>query len=521
VKQLGIIDSAFINLENPTVPQHIGGLGIYDPSTAPGGFVRFKDVLANFEQRLQKLPIFRTRLVEVPLGLDRPYWVLDPNFDVEFHIRHIALPKPGDWRQLCIQVARLHSRPIDMKRPLWEAYIIEGLDNIPDLPPGSFAVYTKMHHSLVDGAGSQNFMAVIHDLEPVPSSDDGAVAPEARTAELRPSDVQLFTRTAARLVPNALSKIRGSARLAGSLASTALKIAREELPSAEMSGPKTRFDEPVGPNRVFEACLFDLQEFKALKDAAGLTINDIAVAVVAGALRHYLQAHAELPEESVLASMPVNMRTRVGETGDNNQVGSMSAPIHTNIADPIERLHAIKRSLDEAKAYIDTPFVDVIRLPGIFAPAISKPLARLYVRNKLTRYLPMGVATVITNVPGPPFALYCAGARLVSYYPLGLLNPGLGCFHAVFSCSGKISITVLADRSQMPDPEFYRHCIESSYAELRKALLGDAKAPAPAARKPRAQRGAKRAAGAKKRGRAPARRTAAKTKSPSGARAQN
>ncbi|HMV72625.1 MAG TPA: wax ester/triacylglycerol synthase family O-acyltransferase, partial [Pseudomonadales bacterium] len=150
MRQLGVTDSTFINLENPTVPQHIGGVGIYDPSTAPGKFVRFKDVLASFEHRLAKLPIFRTRLVEVPLGLDRPYWVLDPNFDVEFHIRHIALPKPGDWRQLCIQVARLHSRPLDMSRPLWEVYVIEGLDNIPDLPKGSFAVYTKMHHSLVD-----------------------------------------------------------------------------------------------------------------------------------------------------------------------------------------------------------------------------------------------------------------------------------------------------------------------------------------------------------------------------------
>ena len=132
MRQLGVTDAAFINIENPTVPQQIGSLGIYDPSTAPGGFVRFKDVLRSFQRRLQQNPIFRTRLVEVPFGLDRPYWVLDPNFDVEFHIRHIALPKPGDWRQLCIQVARLHSRALDMSRPLWECYIIEGLDKIPE-----------------------------------------------------------------------------------------------------------------------------------------------------------------------------------------------------------------------------------------------------------------------------------------------------------------------------------------------------------------------------------------------------
>jgi WS/DGAT/MGAT family acyltransferase len=168
MKQLGTLDSAFINLEHANTPQHIGGFGIYDPSTAPGGFVRFKQVIANFEQRLQNMPIMRTRLVEVPLGLDKPYWVIDDNFDTEFHLRHIALPKPGDWRQLCIQAARLHSRPLDMSRPLWECYIIEGLDKIPGLPEGAFAIYTKMHHSLIDGAGSQSFMQALHDLEPIP-----------------------------------------------------------------------------------------------------------------------------------------------------------------------------------------------------------------------------------------------------------------------------------------------------------------------------------------------------------------
>ena len=171
MKQLGVLDTAFINLEQTNTPQHIGGLGIYDPSTAAGGFVRFKQVIANFEQRLHRLPLFRTRLHEVPGNLDRPYWVVDENFDVEFHLRHIALPHPGDWRQLCIQIARLHSRPLDMSRPLWEAYIIEGLDNIPELPEGSFAVYTKMHHALVDGAGGQSFMAALHDLEPDPIED--------------------------------------------------------------------------------------------------------------------------------------------------------------------------------------------------------------------------------------------------------------------------------------------------------------------------------------------------------------
>ena len=472
MRQLGIIDSAFINLENPTVPQHIGGLGIYDPSTAPGGFVRFKDVLAGFERRLARMPVFRTSLVEVPFGLDRPYWVLDPHFDVEFHIRHIALPKPGDWRQLCIQIARLHSRPIDMSRPLWEAYIIEGLDNIPDLPKGSFAVYTKMHHSLVDGGGGANFMAAIHDLEPVPPAPDESRDPPARFGDLQPSDVRLISKSLLRTGTRLVSTVRGTGRLLGEFASMARRILNEELPPAQLSSPKTRFDQPVGHNRVFEATQFTMDEIKALKNAANVTVNDICVAIVAGAMRQYLLAHNELPEESLAASMPVNMRSRVGETQDNNQVGAMQAQLHTNIKDPLERLAAIKKSLDAAKAYIDTPLVRIVALPGALPPVIAKPLARTYVRNKLTRYLPMGQATVITNVPGPPFDLYCAGARMVTYYPLGLINPGLGLFHAIFSCAGKVAISITGDRDQMPDPEFYRECLDASYDELRKALLG-------------------------------------------------
>ena len=168
MKQLGVLDTAFVNLETGPTPQHIGGLSIYDPSTAPDGFVRFKQVLASFDQRLSRLPIFRQRLVEVPGGLDRPYWIEDERFNIEYHLRHVALPAPGDWRQLMIQVARLHSRPLDMSRPLWECYVIEGLDNITELPKGLFAVYTKMHHALIDGAGSEAFMSALHDLVPNP-----------------------------------------------------------------------------------------------------------------------------------------------------------------------------------------------------------------------------------------------------------------------------------------------------------------------------------------------------------------
>ena len=470
MKQLGILDAAFINLEQGNTPQHVGGLGIYDPSTAPDGFVRFKDVIANFEHRLQRMPLFRTRLVEVPGGLDRPYWVKDAHFDVEFHLRHIALPEPGDWRQLCIQIARLHARPLDLSRPLWEAYIIEGLDNIPNLPKGSFAVYTKMHHSLVDGAGGSSFMAALHDLEPVPSAD---LEPddEPRLVDRDPSTAELLGRAAVNRVKNTFGLISGTAGLAKEMGKFALRIARKEIPMPDVQSPKTRFNEPVGPHRVFDATDFPIAEFKLIKDATGVKLNDVALAVVGGAMKRYLDAKGETPELPLAASLPVNMRTRRGETDDNNQVGAIFASLHTDIEDPVQRLKAIHASTVEAKEFGEnSPMVDALKIAGVFSPAFSKSAASLWSDRNLSRFIPLNTSTVVTNVPGPNFDLYCAGARMVQYQGLGVLTPGVGLFHTVFSQSDRINLSVLGNRDVLPDPSFYIECLEESYTELLQAV---------------------------------------------------
>lgn len=478
MKQLGTLDSAFINLEQPNTPQHVGGVAFYDPSTAPGGFVRFKQVIANFEQRFSRMPLFRTRLVEVPAGLDNPYWVLDENFDVEFHMRHIALPEPGDWRQLCIQVARLHARPLDMSRPLWEAYIIEGLDKIPHLPKGSFAIYTKMHHSLVDGAGGQSFMSAIHDLEPEPKPLSVPASQEALLVDREPTGLELLTRAAINQTRSSFSLAGGSFRVAKDLVKMGVGIMREQIPLPDIQAPKTRFNRPVGRHRVFDATEFSLEDFKAIKEAAGVKLNDVAMAVVAGGMRKYLDSKGELPEESLAVTMPLNMRTRRSETEDNNQVGSAFCQMHTNIADPLERLHAIHRSTLEAKEFGEnTPLTDTLKLAGVFPPWLTKTVARLYSENEISQNMPMNISSVVTNVAGPNFDLYCAGARMVRYYGLGVLTPGLGLFHAVFSSSGMLTLSVLADRDQMPDPGFYRECLEASFKELRRAVLGKTRAP--------------------------------------------
>jgi WS/DGAT/MGAT family acyltransferase len=470
MKQLGILDSAFINLEQTNTPQHVGGMGIYDPSTAPGGFVRFKDVISNFERRLGSNPLFRTRLIEVPGGLDRPYWVKDANFDVEFHLRHIALPEPGDWRQLCIQVARLHSRPLDMSRPLWEAYIIEGLDNIPNLPKGCFAVYTKMHHALVDGAGGSNFMAVLHDLSADPDENEEPID-EPRLVDSEPSINELLTKASINSIKNSLSLVGGTVRTTTALGKYALNVARKEIPSPDVDAPKTVLNRSVGPHRVFDAAEFPLEGFKDIKNATDTTINDVGLGVISGALRRYLEAKGELPAEGSLATaIPLNMRTRRDMTEDNNQVGSAYASLHTDIAAPLDRLQSIRASTEEAKLSSEgNPLVDALKLAGVFSPAIARTAAGFWSRNELSRFVPMNVSTCISNVAGPDFPLYCAGAKMVDYYGLGVLTPGLGIFHLIFSYSGKITLSVLADRDIIPDPEFYHDCLVASYEELYAA----------------------------------------------------
>jgi len=470
MKQLGILDAAFINLEQPNTPQHVGGLGIYDPSTAPGGSVRFKDVIAGFERRLGALPIFRTRLVEVPGGLDRPYWVKDANFDVEFHLRHIALPEPGDWRQLCIQVARLHSRPLDLTRPLWEAYIIEGLDNIPNLPSGCFAVYTKMHHALVDGAGGSDFMAVLHDLSPDPDPEDEREA-GPRLVDSEPSTAELLTKASINGVKNTLQLLRGTLRTGAELGRYAIDVARNEIPAPDVSAPKTILNRPVGPHRVFDAAEFPLQGFKDIKNAAGVTLNDVALGIIGDALLRYLIGHGEAPTEgSLAAAVPLNMRTRREVSDDNNQVGSIFTSLHTDIEDPLERLAAIRASTEEAKRFGESsPMVDTLKIAGAFSPALTRPVAGFWARHALSTYLPVNVSTCISNVAGPDFPLYCAGARMVDYFGLGVLTPGMGIFHLVFSYSGKVTLSVLADRDIMPDPEAYHDCLVAAYEQLYRS----------------------------------------------------
>src|SRR5690554_3292223 len=472
MKQLGILDSAFINMEHKSVPQHIGSIGIYDQSTAPDGKVRFKSLIKHFERQIKKIPLFRTRLMQSPGGFTRPYWIVDDNFDVEFHLRHIALPHPGDWRQLCIQVARLHSRPLDMSRPLWEAYVIEGLKDIDGIPKDCFAIYVKVHHSLIDGGGGANFMAAIHDLEPVVHDDD--LPEEVYEGEQHPSPLKMFNTSSRHYLDNAWNLTKGGYQLTQDMAKTAVKLVKGDLKAPPVDAPTTRFNEPVSPYRVVESSTFSFADVCEVKDSTGTKVNDVALAVISGNMRKYLEAHKEAPERSLVASLPINMRTRTGDTGEANQVGSIFTSLNSHIDDPVERLKAIHVSTNEAKQFGEnSPARDTLKLAGAMSPRLTKRLLHAYIDNKLTKHSPLKINTVISNVAGPNFPLYCSGAKLLRYHGLGVLTAGVGIFHLVFTYCDEITITVLADREIMPDPDFYRKCMDKSFAEMKTAVKKD------------------------------------------------
>ena len=475
MEQLSPLDTAFLNLETGNTPMHVGSLGIYDQSTVDGAVLGFKEIIKFFESRLHKVPSLRYRMVEVPMGLDYPYWIADPDFDIEFHLRHIALPQPGDWRQLCIQVARIHARPLDMGRPPWEIYVIEGLDNIAGMPKGCFGVVTKVHHSLVDGVFGAQLLTALHDLGPKASP---VKVDKPWIVDRVPTGVELLSRAAFNGVRNFAKKGKALTQhvLPGSvdIAKNLLK-GTEDKDSANMlfKAPKTRFNEKISAHRVFEAVDFDLKDIKALKNAKeGISLNDVMVGLVAGALRRYLKTKGELPEESLTAMIPISVRPEARNNVQGNQISFMFPKVYTDIADPVERLDAIRAATTKGKSANDKKGGSLMLDAAQLLPTTVTNIAlRTALKYNLTSYLKPLFNTVITNVPGPQLPLYFAGAKMVNFYGTGISYDSMGLFHILFSYNGKISVSVTCCRSMMPDPAFYADCLRYSLREMQKALL--------------------------------------------------
>lgn len=485
MRQLQGMDASFVALETRNSPMHIGSILIYNPETAPGGFVRFKDILNFFESRMQLSRTIRQRLVRVPFDLDYPYWIEDPDFDLEYHVRHIALPKPGDWRQLCIQAARIFARPLDLTRPPWEFTVVEGLENIEGVAKGSYAMVTKVHHAAIDGMSGVDLLEAMHTLDPNAAAPQ---APDEWQPEKVPNPVELLGKSYFNAITNPMKQLEVAAKAAPGLAK-ALKgmVAKEFDLSREMIAPKTRFNRKISGHRVVEGRSVPLADIKMIRQAVvGAKVNDVFLAIVGGAMRKYLIAKDELPKKTLTAMAPISVRTK-DEKGDmGNQVAAMVAPLGTHIEDPLERLQYCHDRTKNSKAMTEAMGARNMTEASKVSPALWMSLgAQLYTRLGLAnRGVGPIFSTVVTNVPGPPVPIYSCGARLESQMGLVCLTDGMGLGHVVQSYTDEATISFTACRELLPDPDFYIECIKESFEELRDAAkAAEAPAKEPAARK--------------------------------------
>nr|WP_298926496.1 wax ester/triacylglycerol synthase family O-acyltransferase [uncultured Erythrobacter sp.] len=496
------MDSSFVAMESPNSPMHIGSVLIYNPETAPGGFVRFKDILGFIESRMQLSKTMRQRLVRVPFDLDYPYWIEDPDFDLEYHVRHVALPKPGDWRQLCIQAARIHARPLDLNRPPWEFTVIEGLDNVRDYPPGCFAFVTKVHHAAIDGMSGIDLMEALHTVTPSTAAPN---TPDEWKPEKVPGPVELLGKSYVNAILNPFKQAQVAAQAVPGVAS-AIKglVTREFKLSTDMVPPRTRFNRSISAHRVVEGASFPLADVKAIRALLpDAKVNDVAIAIIGGALNKYLTSKGDLPKTTMTAMAPISVRGKEEKGDMGNQVAAMVAPLGTHLSDPKERLEYVFGQTSNSKAMTNAlgarTMTEVSKVNPLLYMALG---AQLFSRVSIAHKLAMPFNTVVTNVPGPPVHIYSSGARMESMaLSLICLTDGLGLAHVVQSYVDEAYISFTACRDIMPDPEFYSECLQESFDELLAAAKAvDAKPEStPAAAKPAA-----RTARAKK---APARKT--------------
>ena len=463
MQQLTSLDAQFLNAETPTTVAHVGSLVMLDPSTAPDGRWDLDTVRAVFEPRLHLSPPLRRRLMQVPLGLSRPYWVEDPDFDIEFHLRELALPTPGTHEQLGEQVARIHARPLDRTRPLWEGYVITGIEG------GRAAYYSKIHHAAIDGVSGAEILETLMDLTPEPRE----VEPEEEPTALDrvPSTRELVRRglTSAalnplevlRTVPRSLGyldELPGAWNFPGSgLVSDAAGLVSRVLGGGRHVGhrslhaPRTPFNGHITPHRRFAFGSVPLDDVKVVKNHFDMTVNDVVMTLTTAALRRWLLDHDALPGTPLVAAVPVSVRADDERGQHGNRVSVMTAELPTHLADPYDRLLAMRESMHEAKRHFEPVPATILQ---DLSHMIPTALSGLAARTLFDLAMMPGVLfnLFVSNVPGPQLPLYIAGAKVEGIYPASAVTDWTGGLNiTLFSYDGNLDFGLIACREMVPD----------------------------------------------------------------------
>jgi diacylglycerol O-acyltransferase / wax synthase len=448
MERLSGLDASFLYLETPSLHMHVGLTLVFDPSTVPGGY-SFDRMKQSIEARLPCAPVFRRRLLEVPFRLGHPVWVDDADFDIDYHVRRAAVPEPGGLRQLADLAGDITGRPLDRDRPLWEMWIVEGLAG------GRIGFIAKMHHSTVDGVSGAALLSVLFDLSPEPTPE--ALPPEQPVDQRVPSGLELMSQA---LVARTLRPIDMTRDLFRT-GQRVLDVRRIRLDprhrgpqgkaALPLSAPRTSFNGSLTWRRSVALTAIGLDDVKRLKNATGTTVNDVVLAVCTGALRSFLLQGDELPDKPLVAVVPVSVRTDMDDPRGSNQVSTMFVQLPVELPGPIDRLRAIHDGTLGAKEEHEALGPDTLitwaehATPNFFANA-----ARFYSRMRLAdRHRPIA-NLVISNVPGPDFPLYLAGAELKAGFPLGPVMDGMGVNITIMSYQGILHWGIHASPDTIP-----------------------------------------------------------------------
>jgi len=466
MRQFNPIDAALLFLEKTHLPFHVSSIAIYDPSTCPGGKPpSFEDIVEAVRISLPAVETFRRKIVRVPFDIDYPYWIEDKDFDIDFHMRHLALPKPGDWKQFRTQVSRLISRPLDLSRPPWEMTVIEGLDSIEGLPSGCFATVLKIHHCAIDGKSGVALINTIHQDSPRKKL-------KKLKDDWQPEEMPTSRQLMLWATRNSIRRPLTIARLVWSNARALVNSAFHELRSdddEELAAPETILNAPISAQRTVDVAYCSLEDMKRVRRAVeGVTLNDVCITVVAECMRRYLDAKDALPDDSLVTVVPISTRTPEQASEGGNQIAITRVSLYTDIADPIERLAAIAADTREKKAMQEGVVMHVLldvvhNLPGSLVGAASRAMPLLVARSNTF------CNTMVTNVPGPMNPIYFLGAQAVQMFGSPPLMDGGAVLHSVGSYNGQFIFTFTACRDLLPDPDFYRECMEGAIRDVVRA----------------------------------------------------
>ena len=472
MRQISGMDDIFLHFERSGLPMHVGSVTLYHPPASGKGPPDFSQIRESIRRGVRRAPILRQRLVNTPLHLDRPHWIDTRDFDLDDHIRRVSLPNPATWGELCAVVARIFEEPLDLARPLFEVNVIENLDGIEGLPPGTFALMTKVHHAALDGVSAVEIMRTFCDA----SEETELSEPDDEELESEPNSVGLLGRAWL----NQIGRGIGVAKLA---ATSLQRLARHQGGPVHSDSdssdskpvPRTRFNERPSSSRVFGGCHLSLSEVQAVRDAVpGATVNDVILTVVGGALRRRLDEQNELPADPVVAMAPISVRSAVDSAAPGeaagNRVSMMAVGLGTDIENPLERLaavHQIARSSKKSSSAAGSN--TLLDVANVVPSAMGELTARAYRTLGLSSLHPAFFSCVVTNVPGPREPLFLAGSRMVACYGLGPIFDGVGLIHPVLSYDGGITISFTSCPEMLPDPARYQELLQESFEELALA----------------------------------------------------